>query len=113
MPTIQAEAIFYPNLAGSRAYRIPSMITTTKGTVIAGIDARIVDQTDNPNQIDASIRRSEDHGVTWGPVQKLVAFAGEGLDGAAAIDTSLLQDEETGTIFMIYCHSPGGIGLME
>jgi sialidase-1 len=111
MPTIQSEAIFYPNLAGSRAYRIPSMITTMKGTVIAGIDARIVDQTDNPNQIDATVRRSEDHGETWGPVQKLVAFAGEGLDGAAAIDTSLVQDEETGTIFMIYCHSPGGIGL--
>ncbi len=28
-----------------------------------------------------------------------------------AIDTSLLQDEETGSIFMIYCHTPGGIGL--
>ncbi|CAM4017995.1 glycoside hydrolase [Paenibacillus alkaliterrae] len=111
MPNIETQAIFYPNLAGSRAYRIPSMITTSKGTVIVGIDARIVDQTDNPNQIDATIRRSEDHGKTWGPVQKLVAFAGEGLDGAAAIDTSLLEDEETGTIFMLYMHTPGGIGL--
>lgn len=111
MPNIETQAVFYPNLAGSRAYRIPSMITTSKGTVIAGIDARIVDQTDNPNQIDATIRRSEDHGKTWGPVQKLVAFAGEGLDGAAAIDTSLLEDEETGTIFMLYMHTPGGIGL--
>lgn len=112
MANIHKQAVFYPNLAGSKAYRIPSMITTKKGTVIAGIDARLVDQTDNPNQIVATIRRSEDHGETWGPVQNLVAFAGEGLDGAAAIDTSLLQDEETGSIFMIYCHTPGGIGLL-
>jgi len=111
MPNIEAQAVFYPDLAGSKAYRIPSMITTSKGTVIAGIDARIVDQRDNPNKIDVTIRRSEDNGKTWGPVQKLVAFAGEGLDGAAAIDTSLVEDKETGTIFMLYMHTPGGIGL--
>lgn len=111
MSSIRSQAIYYPGLAGSKAYRIPSLITTLQGTVIAGIDARIADQTDNPNQIDATIRRSEDHGKTWGTVQKLVAFAGEGLDGAAAIDTSLLQDQQTGTVFMLYCHTPGGIGL--
>ncbi|OZB91331.1 exo-alpha-sialidase [Paenibacillus sp. XY044] len=111
MSCIRSEAIYYPNLAGSKAYRIPSLMTTVRGTVIAGIDARIMDQTDNPNQIDTTIRRSVDHGKTWGAVQKLVSFPGEGLDGAAAIDTSLLQDKQTGTIFMLYCHTPGGIGL--
>ncbi len=111
MSNIKTEAIFYPDYAGSKAYRIPSMITTTKGTVIAGIDARIVDQTDNPNQIEIAIRRSEDNGKTFNPIQRLVAYAGEGLDGAAAIDSALLQDEETGTIFMLYMHTPGGIGL--
>lgn len=111
MATIETQAIFYPDLAGSKSYRIPSMITTKKGTIIAGIDARIVSSADNPNKIDTTIRRSEDNGKTWGPIQKLVSFAGEGLDGAAAIDTALLQDEVTGTIFMIYCHTPGGIGL--
>lgn len=111
MVNIEKKAIFYPNLAGSKAYRIPSMITTSKGTIIAGIDARIADHTDNPNEIDVSIRRSEDHGETWGPVQKLVQYAGEGLNGAAAIDTALLEDEETGTLMMIFSHTPGGIGL--
>lgn len=109
--SIQTKAIFYPNFAGSKAYRIPSMITTSKGTVIAGIDARIADHTDNPNEIDISIRRSIDHGKTWGPIQKLVQYAGEGLDGAAAIDTALVEDEENGTLFMIFSHTPGGIGL--
>ena len=112
MIDIEKKAIFYPDLAGAKAYRIPSMITTRKGTVIAGIDARIVDQTDNPNEIDATIRRSFDNGDTWGPVQKLVSYAGEGFDGASAMDTALLEDKETGTIFMLFCHTPGGIGLL-
>ncbi|WP_284645216.1 sialidase family protein [Paenibacillus silviterrae] len=104
-------ALFYPSLAGSATYRIPSLLTTSKGTVIAGIDARISNIRDNPNKINTAIRRSTDHGDTWSDVQTLVSYAGEGLDGAAAIDTALLQDEETGTIWMLFCHTPGGIGL--
>ena len=111
MANIETQAIFYPNYGGSKAFRIPSMITTSKGTVIAGIDARIVDQTDNPNQIEMAIRRSVDNGQTWNPIQNLVAFAGEGLDGAAAIDSALLEDKVSGTIYMLYMHTPGGIGL--
>lgn len=103
--------LFYPGLEGSAAYRIPSMITTTKGTVIAGIDARIVDTRDNPNKIETYIRRSTDHGETWSEVQKLLAYPGEGLDGSAAIDTALLQDEDTETIWLLVCHTPGGVGL--
>lgn len=107
----EAIALFYPGLAGSATYRIPSMITTVKGTVIAGIDARISDIRDNPNKINTVIRRSADNGETWSDVQHLVSYAGEGLDGAAAIDTALLQDEETGTIWLLFSHTPGGIGL--
>lgn len=103
--------VFYPHLGGSGAYRIPSLITTREGTLIAGIDARISGMSDNPNNIDTVIRRSTDGGKTWGEPQKLVDYPGEGADGSAAIDTSLLQDEETGTIWMMFSHTPGGIGL--
>ena len=109
----ELEALYYPGLGDSKAYRIPSMITTKKGTIIAGIDARIANSNDNPNKIDTTIRRSTDNGKTWGAIQKLVTYAGEGTDGAAAIDTALLQDEETETIWMIFCHTPGGIGLWQ
>src|SRR5690625_7001158 len=77
------------------------MITTQKGTIIAGIDARIVSSRDNPNKIDTTIRRSTDNGVTWEPIQKIISYPGDGLDGSAAIDTSLLQDELTGIIWML------------
>lgn len=111
MANFETEALFYPNYDNVKAYRIPSMITTRKGTVIAGIDARLIDHTDNPNQIEVAIRRSEDNGETWHPIQRLVAYAGEGFDGAAAIDTALLEDEKNDTLYMLFMHTPGGIGL--
>lgn len=111
MKKSEAIPLFYPSLAGSATYRIPSMITTAKGTIIAGIDARISHMRDNPNKINTVIRRSSDNGETWGDVQELVSYPGEGLDGAAAIDTAMLQDEESGTIWMLFSHTPGGIGL--
>lgn len=113
MTSLNKKAIFHQDYEGIKSFRIPSMITTQKGTIIAGIDARIVASADNPNEIEAAIRRSFDNGETWKPIQHISSYPGEGLDGAAAMDTSLLEDKETGTIFMIYCHTPGGIGLWQ
>ncbi|WP_343755779.1 sialidase family protein [Alkalibacterium iburiense] len=103
--------LFTPGLNGSKAYRIPTLLTTDEGTVIAANDARIVDQRDNPNKINITIRRSFDNGQTWGDLQTVVEFPGDDLSSPAAIDSSLLQDEETGTIWLLYSHTPGGIGL--
>ncbi len=103
--------LFTPNMNGSKAYRIPAILTTTEGTVIAVNDARIVDQRDNPNKINITMRRSFDNGNTWSDLQTVVEFPGEDLSSPAAIDSSLLQDEETGTIWLLYSHTPGGIGL--
>jgi len=45
-------------------------------------------------------------------MQLLVDYPGRGRkEGSAAIDPSMVEDRETGTIWMIYCHTPGGIGL--
>lgn len=103
--------LFTPGLMDSKAYRIPTLLTTQKGTVIAANDARIVDQRDNPNKINITIRRSVDNGETWNDLQTVVEFPGDDLSSPAAIDSSLLQDEETGTIWLLYSHTPGGIGL--
>lgn len=108
---LNPQKIFYPGYAQSAAYRIPSMITTKKGTILAGIDARIVSPQDNPNKINTRMRRSTDHGESWEEIQELISYPGEGLHGAAAIDTALLQDEETETIWLLVCHTPGGVGL--
>lgn len=103
--------LFAPGDNGSKAYRIPSLLTTKKGTLIAGNDARIVNQRDNPNKINITIRRSFDNGETWTPIQTVVEYPGNDITSPAVIDSSLLQDEETGTIWMLFSHTPGGIGL--
>ena len=38
-------------------------------------------------------------------------YPGRGDDGSAACDPAMLQDRETGTIWMIFNHTPAGIGL--
>lgn len=95
------EKLFYNNYENSRAYRIPSLLTTEQGTVIAGIDQRHSGQADCGN-IDTVIRRSLDGGVTWGPVQTLIDLPG-GANGmyAMTIDPSMVQDRETGRIFLL------------
>ncbi|MGI6164654.1 MAG: exo-alpha-sialidase [Limnochordia bacterium] len=103
--------VFYPGLDGSRAYRIPSLITTKDNTIIAGIDKRVSHSADSPNNIDAAIRRSTDNGETWQDIQVLIDYPGEGSDGASVIDMSLLQDNGTGTIWLLICHFPGGYGF--
>lgn len=64
-------------------------------------------------KIDKCIRRSTDGGKTWEDVKVLVDYPGRGDDGAAACDPAMLYDENTHTIWMIYNHTPAGIGLVK
>lgn len=106
-----SEVLFAPNDHQSSAFRIPALLYTQKKTLIAAADARIASQRDNPNEIKNVIRRSLDQGETWESIQTTVEFLGDkGLNGAAAIDCSLLQDQTTERIWLLYSHSPGGIG---
>jgi sialidase-1 len=104
--------LFEKGVNNCNNYRIPSLLTTEKGTIIAAIDARVDEPGDNPNNIDKVIRRSKDNGLTWSDVELLVDYPGKGRkEGAAAIDPAMLEDRETNTIWMIFNHTPGGIGL--
>lgn len=105
------QILFYPGDNGSKAYRIPSLIYTNENILIAANDARLVNQNDNPNQINNVIRRSYDNGLTWTNSQTTVAYLGdEGEDGPAAMDISLLHDQVTDTVWGVFNHTPGGVG---
>ncbi|MHC5269929.1 sialidase family protein [Enterococcus sp. LJL98] len=105
------QELFTPGDHDSHAFRIPALLHTKKGTLIAAADARIASQRDNPNEIKNVIRRSFDEGNTWSACQTTVEFLGDtGLNGPAAIDCSLLQDQATERIWLLYSHSPGGVG---
>ncbi|MDQ6422142.1 sialidase domain-containing protein [Paenibacillus sp. LHD-117] len=99
--------VYKPGLYGSAAYRIPSLIYTKKGTLIAGIDKRINHGGDSPANIDIMVRRSLDNGDTWQEGILVNDYPG----AASNIDQALLQDEETGRIFSLVLGFPEGIGF--
>lgn len=107
---LPTQALFDPGYAGSSNYRIPSLIRTTAGTLIAGADQRKSAAQDAPNDINFAIRRSFDNGQTWTPAQVLLDYPGSGVDGASVIDSVLVQNADTGRVFVVIDRFPGGGG---
>ena len=75
-----------------RNYRIPALLVTTKGTLLAFCEGRSGADT---SEIDLLVKRSEDGGRTWGP--ELIVWAGEGHTSG---NPCPVLDRETGTIWM-------------
>lgn len=63
-----AVAVFISGQDGYHTYRIPSIIATKKGTLLAFAEARKSSMSDTGN-IDLVLKRSTDGGKTWGPMQ--------------------------------------------
>lgn len=59
--------VFYPGLAGSKCYRIPSIIQTFRGTLLAFAEGRLNGCSDQGSH-NLVVRRSTDSGKSWGPV---------------------------------------------
>ncbi len=108
------KTIFGPDTGGpSDYYRIPSMVTTKNGVVVACADARFYTGADNPNRIDKVVRRSFDSGETWSDyITAVKEYGTEKMRSSAAIDPILTYVCETGRIYMHYCHTPAGIGIL-
>lgn len=102
-----------PNKDGIKSYRIPALLKTDKGTLIACADERRLHSSDW-GDIGMVIRRSEDNGKTWGDkvVISNLRDNPEAKDPAAPsplnIDMVLVQDPTTKRIFSIYDMFPEG-----
>ncbi|MGO6494914.1 SIALI-17 repeat-containing surface protein [Streptococcus pneumoniae] len=102
-----------PNKDGIKSYRIPALLKTDKGTLIAGADERRLHSSDW-GDIGMVIRRSEDNGKTWGDkvVISNLRDNPEAKDPAAPsplnIDMVLVQDPTTKRTFSIYDMFPEG-----
>lgn len=103
------QTIFYSGFMNSNNYRIPALLYTKSGTLIAGIDRRVPNGGDSPNNIDAVIRRSFDQGSTW---ESSGIVINDYPDSASNIDLELLQDQSTGRVFALVDAFPHGGGLM-
>ncbi|MFT5469480.1 MAG: sialidase-1 [Verrucomicrobiales bacterium] len=93
--------LFESGEEGYPRYRIPSLVVTNKGTLLAICEGRS-DGGGLTGNVDLVLKRSEDGGKTWSPL-KLVADAEKDTLG----NQSALVDRETGVIWIAHTISPG------
>ena len=73
-PFLERIEVFEAGKDGYAMYRIPGLVVTKKGTVLAYCEAR--SSGSDWSAIDLVIRRSTDSGKTWLPRQKIAAIPG-------------------------------------
>ena len=106
------------NVRGSaetvQSFRIPALVTSNAGTLIAAYDIRYDNSTDLQRDIDVGVKRSTDGGKTWSNLILAMDMGTYGYDDAIAAgtmtwkdaqlnngigDPCLLVDENTGRLF--------------
>lgn len=94
--------VFNAGEAGVNTFRIPVIVTTKEGTLIAACEARKESWRDK-SPTDIAVKRSIDGGKTWSQIK----FVTDGAkDNYAFMDPCLLVDHETGKIFLFTCRWP-------
>ncbi len=93
--------VFVSGLGGYHTYRIPSLIATSRGTLLAFAEGRKGSSGDAGN-IDLLLRRSLDQGVTWQPAQTIWD------DGPNTCgNPCVVLDQGTGTIWLLLTWNRG------
>lgn len=100
---------------GSVAYRIPGLVTTPDGTLIAVYDIRHNTGRDLQEYVSIGMSRSRDGGETWEPMRTIMDFGeSNGMPRAqnGTGDPAVLVDRTTGAIWVVALWANGmGHGL--
>ena len=94
LPEENQVEVFVSGTQGYHTFRIPSLLVTPGGAILAICEGRKNALSDT-GDIDLVLRRSEDDGKTWGPLQ-VIADDGENVMG----NPCPVVDHETGVIWM-------------
>lgn len=97
---------------GVAAYRIPGLVTTDDGTLLAVYDVRYSNSSDLQQRIDVGLSRSTDGGRTWGRMTIPLSFAGVGglPDAQNGVgDPCILYDHVNDKVWIaaLWCHGMG------
>ena len=112
---LEKTPLFEAQTAGYELYRIPGIVATPKGTVLAYCEARKGGRGDW-GTIDVMMRRSTDNGRTWSPARKIVEPPEDvqknpvataqnlGKPGEWTVNNPVaIVDHQTGAIHFLYC----------
>jgi Neuraminidase (sialidase) len=114
-PFVKKTDLFLAGDDGYALYRIPGIVVTAKGTLLAYCEARRSASGDW-GTIDVMLRRSTDGGATWSPARKAVQVKGpvaknpvalaQGLakSGEVTINNPVaIADRKRGVVHFLYC----------
>lgn len=87
--------IFQPGMEGYQCFRIPAIVKSKNGVILAFAEARKKSCSDT-GDIDLVVRRSSDGGITWSKMQ-VIWDDGENVCGNPAP----VVERESGTIFLL------------
>ncbi|MFV0443370.1 MAG: exo-alpha-sialidase [Planctomycetaceae bacterium] len=111
---LEQQDLFVADQDGYAIYRIPGIVVTAKGTVLAYCEARRTGKSDW-DTIDIYMRRSTDGGRTFGERVKVADVAGDKPRNPVAITRKQAQPEDTtynnpvciaskeGTVHLLFC----------
>jgi sialidase-1 len=114
-PELRKVDVFAAGSNGYEIYRIPGLVVTAKGTLLAYAEARRSGSADW-GAIDIALRRSTDGGKTWSPQQVIANVAGEktknpvgpaqrsGDPEAVTYNNPIaIADPKTGAVHFLFC----------
>lgn len=114
-PKLDKVDLFTANEGGYPLYRIPGIVATKKGSLLAYCEARKNAKGDW-GHIDILVRRSTDGGTTWstpmkmplpdGPLERNPAAVAQGLGKPGEITLNnpvAIVDHNAGTVVLLYC----------
>lgn len=87
-------------------YRIPGIVQTDKGTLLAVYDIRYTTSRDLPGNIDVGLSRSTDGGKTWSPMRVIMDMGAPHANNGIG-DPAILFDPVTGRVWVAALWSKG------
>src|SRR6266481_5607599 len=99
--------VFVSGTDGYHTYRIPAIVVTTNGTLLAFCEGRKTSRSDT-GKIDLLLKRSSDNGKTWS-AQHIIRSDGENVCGNPAP----VVDETTGVVWLLMTWNLGADGERE
>ncbi|HUT52351.1 MAG TPA: sialidase family protein [bacterium] len=100
---LESADVFVSGRGGYPVYRIPAMVVTERGTVLAFCEGRKTGIADHGN-IDIVFRRSEDGAKTWGPLQVI-----EGRGFQTWGNPAPVEDRDTGRVWLLFTRNNVGV----
>jgi len=94
---LEQQPLFQSGDLGYHCYRIPSLVVTNRGTILAMAEARKSSRSDH-GDIDLALRRSFDGGGTWTELRMIADDGGHTMGNPCPV-----VDQTNGTVWLPFC----------